>query len=107
MIVSASGRIFIFCNPLVFSVAVPEKIIGLTLSLDFFDRCHASASLLLPLAALGSVPPLKGGRARTAPNRSLCKGERPELHPTAYFTRGKGWSCAQPLPFKGAGGEAV
>ena len=38
-------------------VAVPEKIFGLTLFLDFFDRCHSLTSLLLPLAALGSLPP--------------------------------------------------
>ena len=38
------------------SVAVPEKIIGLTLILDFFDRCLSLASLHLPPAALGSLP---------------------------------------------------
>ena len=37
-------------------VAVPEKIFGLTLVLDFFDRCHSLASLYLPPAALGSLP---------------------------------------------------
>ena len=37
-------------------VAVPEKIIGLTLFLDFFDRCHSLTSLYLPQAALGSLP---------------------------------------------------
>ena len=41
------------CN---FPVAVPEKIFGLTLILDFFDRCHSLTSLYLPLAALGSLP---------------------------------------------------
>ncbi len=35
---------------------MPEKIIGLTLILDFFDRGHSLASLYLPLAALGSLP---------------------------------------------------
>ncbi len=39
-----------------FPVAVPEKIIGLTLSLDFFDRCHSLRSLLPPPAALPSLP---------------------------------------------------
>ena len=39
-----------------FPVAVPEKIFGLTLILDFFDRCHSLTSLYLPLAALGSLP---------------------------------------------------
>ena len=37
-------------------LAVPEKIIGLTLILDFFDRCDSLASLHLPQAALGSLP---------------------------------------------------
>ena len=37
-------------------VAVPEKIFGLTLILDFFDRCHSLTSLHLSLAALGSLP---------------------------------------------------
>ena len=41
------------CSP----VAVPEKIIGLTLFLDFFDRCLSLTSLHLPPAALGSLPP--------------------------------------------------
>ena len=39
-----------------FPVAVPEKIIGLTLFLDFFDRCLSLTSLHLPPAALGSLP---------------------------------------------------
>ena len=38
-------------------VAVPEKIIGLTLILDFFDRCHSLGSLHPPPAALPSLPP--------------------------------------------------
>ena len=37
-------------------VAVPEKIFGLTLFLDFFDRGHSLASLLPPPAAVGSLP---------------------------------------------------
>ena len=37
-------------------VAVPEKICGLTLILDFFDRCHSLASLHPPPAAVGSLP---------------------------------------------------
>ena len=39
-------------------LAVPEKIIGLTLILDFFDRCDSFASLYPPPAALGSLAPL-------------------------------------------------
>ena len=35
--------------------AVPEEIIGLTLFLDFFDRCTALPSLLPPPAAVGSL----------------------------------------------------
>ena len=37
-------------------LAVPEKIIGLTPILDFFDRCDSFASLHPPPAALGSLP---------------------------------------------------
>ena len=37
-------------------VAVPEKIIGPTLILDFFDRCHSLRSLHPPQAALPSLP---------------------------------------------------
>ena len=37
-------------------VAVPDKIFGLTLILDFIDRCHSLSSLLPPLAALASLP---------------------------------------------------
>ena len=47
-----------------FPVAVPEKICGLTLVLDFFDRCHSLTSLYLPQAALGSLPG-KIGNANT------------------------------------------
>jgi hypothetical protein len=38
---------------LVARVAVPDKIIGLTLILDFIDRCPQNTSLALPPAALG------------------------------------------------------
>ena len=37
-------------------VAVPEKIFGLTLILDFFDRCHSLGSLHPPPAAVASLP---------------------------------------------------
>ena len=37
-------------------LAVPEKIVGLTLNLDFFERCDSFASLYPPPAALGSLP---------------------------------------------------
>ena len=52
-------------------VAVPEKIIGLTLILDFFDRCHSLGSFHLPQAALPSFPsrhasPEKGKMFRLA-----------------------------------------
>ena len=39
-----------------YPVAVPDKIFGLTLFLDFIDRCHSLPSLHLPQAALGSLP---------------------------------------------------
>ena len=37
-------------------VAVPDKIFGLTHSLDFIDRCHSLPSLTPPPAAVGSLP---------------------------------------------------
>ena len=37
-------------------LAVPDKIFGLTLFLDFIDRCHSLRSLLPPQAALPSLP---------------------------------------------------
>ena len=37
-------------------VAVPDKIFGLTLILNFIDRCHSLCSLDLPLAAVASLP---------------------------------------------------
>ena len=39
-------------------VAVPDKIFGLTLILDFVDRGHSLGSLHLPPAALPSLPRL-------------------------------------------------
>ena len=52
-------------------VAVPEKIFGLTLFLDFFDRCHSLPSLLPPPAAVGSLP----SRSRFGTNlqRFFCR----------------------------------
>ena len=38
------------------TVAVPDKIFGLTLFLDFIDRCHSLWSLYPPPAALPSLP---------------------------------------------------
>ncbi len=37
-------------------VAVPEKIIALALTLDFFDRGHSLGSLIPPPAAVASLP---------------------------------------------------
>ena len=34
-----------------YPVAVPDKIFGLTLFLDFIDRCHSLGSLHLPQVA--------------------------------------------------------
>ena len=34
---------------------MPDKIFGLTLTLDFIDRCHSLRSLYPPLAALPSL----------------------------------------------------
>jgi hypothetical protein len=37
-------------------VAVPDKIFGLSLFLDFIDRGHSLCSLYPPLAAVASLP---------------------------------------------------
>ena len=59
-------------------LAVPEKIIGLTLILDFFDRCDSFASLHPPLAALGLLPPLETlGMRRPTPRTQSRPGRRP------------------------------
>ena len=39
-----------------YPVAVSDKIFGLTLFLDFIDRCHSLSSLFPPLAAVASLP---------------------------------------------------
>ena len=44
--------------PTSFPVAVPDKIFGLTLFLDFIDRCHSLSSLTPPPAAVASLPVL-------------------------------------------------
>ena len=46
-----------------FPVAVPDKIFGLTLILDFIDRCHSLSSLHPPPAAVASLPVLDDGAA--------------------------------------------
>ena len=57
-------------------VAVPEKIIGLTLILDFFDRCHSLVFLPPPQAAVDSLPT---GRAET--HRTGNQLRRGRIHP--------------------------
>ena len=49
--------------PTSFPVAVPDKIFGLTLFLDFIDRCHSLSSLTPPPAAVVSLPVLYDGAA--------------------------------------------
>ena len=44
--------------PTSFPVAVSDKIFGLTLILDFIDRCHSLSSLHPPPAAVASLPVL-------------------------------------------------
>ena len=44
--------------PTSFPVTVPDKIFGLTLILDFIDRCHSLSSLHPPPAAVASLPVL-------------------------------------------------
>jgi len=52
-------------------VAVPDKIIGLTLFLDFIDRSHSLGSLLPPQAAFPSLPKLSHIREETAKRHSI------------------------------------
>ena len=87
-----TGTDFYFGNPLVISVAVPEKIIGLTLSLDFFDRCHSSALRASLRSVALCTPTAVGGLRLASPatgsarlRSPLCKEEGSELHPTAPF----------------------
>ena len=47
-------------------VAVPDKIFGLTLFLDFIDRGYSLRSLFLPPAALPSLPLSVSGSYLTA-----------------------------------------
>jgi len=54
-------------------VAVPDKIFGLTLFLDFIDRCHSLPSLPLPPAAVGSLPHYPG--RETGRRRDPCPCE--------------------------------
>jgi len=78
-------------------VAVPEKIIGLALFLDFFDRCHSLASLHLPLAALGSLPP--NGLVTFAP-----KVQIKVLPPSSWRQASVHWTLAFSFssPYRGA-----
>ena len=68
---------------------MPEKIVGLTLILDFFDRGHSLTSLHPPPVALGSLP-LRGfglSNTGTLPPRELV-----------YLSfRGKMWHCRKLL----------
>ena len=57
-------------------VAVPEKIFGLTLILDFFDRCHSLVSLPPPQAAVDSLPT---GHAETY--RTTVRMRRGRIYP--------------------------
>ena len=77
-----SQRESLFASP----VAVPEKIFGLSLSLDFFDRGHSLRSLFPPQAALPSLPLGGGGSPNglterenpppTMGSENLCHSER-------------------------------
>ena len=62
-------------------VAVPEKIFGLTLILDFFDRCHSLVSLPPPQAAVDSLPT---GRAET--RCTIIRSRRGRIHPARGTT---------------------
>ena len=73
-------------------VAVPEKIFGLTLILDFFDRCHSLVSLPPPQAAVDSLPTGRAvcEAADRLQNDLLYVGRRQYL--VAYATRRARWS---------------
>ena len=49
-------------------VVVPDKIFGLTLTLDFIDRGHSLRSLLPPLVALPSLPLVQMVSKASAPS---------------------------------------
>jgi hypothetical protein len=67
-----------------FPVAVPDKIFGLTRSLDFVDRCHSLKSLYPPPAALPSLPLASATRPLSAPT---MVGASSELFPVFIFTK--------------------
>jgi len=67
-----------------YPLAVPEKIFGLPLVLDFFDRCANPCSLYPPLAALAGV-------ARAASQRSV----QPSSTKKAIPHNGGGWLLAE------------
>ena len=77
-------------------VAVPDKIFGLTLILDFIDRCHSLWSLHPPQAALPSLP-VWGARYLPC-RRGGCVSYRPQhtlmLRFICHWQRGAPW----PLP---------
>ena len=62
-------------------VAVPEKIFGLTLILDFFDRCHSLVSLTPPQAAVDSLPT---GHAETYSTGNQHRRGEPVCSPVAH-----------------------
>ena len=63
-----------------------EKIFGLSLILDFFDRCHSFPSLHLPQAALGSLP--RFSLASPVPIGAVIKKSAIPIGMTDFF-----WSC--------------
>ena len=67
-------------------VAVPDKIFGLTLSLDFIDRCHSLHSLHPPPAAVVSLPlPAYAAYGGNNPSVTLFACQLP-LHKGAFFS---------------------
>ena len=61
---------------MVIPVAEPDKIFGLTLFLDFIDRCHSLRSLHPPPAALPSLP-----TGLLHLDGSIPEGTKKENHP--------------------------
>ena len=89
-------------------VAVPEKIFGLTLILDFFDRCHSLVSLTPPQAAVDSLPTGRAEtrctiiRSRRGDYQSpvaLWFSEEPSSNLVGAHPCVRPWSCLQTVPF--------
>ena len=89
-------------------VAVPEKIFGLTLILDFFDRCHSLVSLPPPQAAVDSLPTGHAETYRTTVRMrrgdyqspvALWFSEEPSSNLVGAHPCVRPWRSRQTIPF--------